>query len=366
MKTTRRTFIHRSSLVTSALAIHDVLLPRAFVHAAEPEAHRVKIGVFGTSHSHASGKVAALRKLTDLYEVVGVVEPDEIHRRKIESQGSYEGLKFLSEEQLLNLPGLQAVIVERSVKDLVPAATRFASAGLHVHLEKPGGPSLPAFRNLLELMKQKGRILQMGYMFRRNPAFEFCFQAARDGWLGELSEVHGIMGKVAGAGERKGMAEFPGGTMFELGCHLIDAMVTLLGKPDQVIPTLRRTHPEKDDLADNTLAVFEYPKALATVASNANDVEGNSRRMFSVRGDRGAATILPLESPVLALTLDRPQGEYKKGTQVIPLPKMPGRFDDQLTDFARIIRGEKKRDYTPEHDLAVLETVLRASGMPTE
>ena len=45
---------------------------------------------------------------------------------------------------------------------------------------------------------------------------------------------------------------------------------------------------------------------------------------------------------------------------------MPGRYDDQLADFARIIRGEMALDYGPEHDLAVHETLLKASGMPTD
>jgi predicted dehydrogenase len=365
MSTTRRDFLRDGALLTTAIAASE-LLASASVFAAEPVARKVKIGIYGTSHSHAAGKVAALRKLSDLYEIVGIVEPGEAHRRSIGSHPIYAGIPLLDEDKLLAIAGLDAILIETAVKDLIPSATRLASAGVHLHVEKPGGPSLPAFRNLLDIMKQKGRVLQMGYMMRRNPAFEFCFKAAKDGWLGDIYEVHGIMGKVSGAAERKSMSEFPGGTMFELGCHLIDAIVTLLGKPDQVHPFLRKTHLDKDDLADNTLAVLEYSKALATVRSSASDVEGNSRRMFTVCGDKGTAAIHPLEPPALSLTLDRPQGLFKKGTQDIPLPKMPGRFEDQLADFARIIRGEKELDYTPEHDLAVLETVLQASGMPVE
>ena len=206
----------------------------------------------------------------------------------------------------------------------------------------------------------------MGYMFRRNPAFEFCFRAVREGWLGEVYEINAVMGKVAGTGERNDMAQFSGGTMFELGCHLIDAMVTLLGKPQQVHSFLRQTHPKPDKLTDNSLAVCEYANATATIRSDANDVEGNSRRSFTICGDRGTASILPLEPPQLSLTLAQSQGDYVKGRQTIALPRMPGRFDDHLSDFARIILGKKEPDYTAEHDLAVLETVLRASGMPAD
>ena len=66
----------------------------------------------------------------------------------------------------------------------------------------------------------------------------------------------------------------------------------------------------------------------------------------------------------MLLALDRPVEEYEKGYQQVSLPKMPGRYDDQLIELARIIRGEKESQYPPEHDLAVQEAVLKASVDP--
>lgn len=43
---------------------------------------------------------------------------------------------------------------------------------------------------------------------------------------------------------------------------------------------------------------------------------------------------------------------------------MPGRYDDQLIELAQIIREEEESVYPPEHDLAVQEAVLKASGAP--
>lgn len=357
MLPSRRQVLRRGA----ALAAATMASGASPLHAAV--ADKIKIGFFGTAHSHAGGKAAAIRKMPELFEVVGVVEPDE-HLRPIHSKRpEYDGLPFTSEEQLLNTPGLAAVLIETAVKDLIEPAIRFASAGLHIHLEKPGSASLPAMRKLLDELARHKRILQLGYMFRRNPAFEICFQAAREGWLGDIYEINAIMGKFASPGERRDMIAFPGGTMFELGCHLIDAMVTLLGKPTAVHSFLRKTHPAIDDLADNALAVCEYSHALATIRSADNDVEGSSRRQFVINGDLGTAAILPLEPPQLRLRLKAPAAGFAAGTHQVPLRKMPGRFEDQLHDFAQIIRGDKPLDYPPEHDLAVLETVLQASGM---
>lgn len=357
----RRQFIRHSSILAAAVASQGLVQSSA-LPAAET-GRKLKAGMIGTAHSHAAGKMEALRRLTGMYEVVGVAEADEARRKGLAARKEYAGLPQLTEEQLLNVAGLDVVFVETDVPDLVPTAMRAAAAGVHIHLEKPAGPSMPPFRELLDRCGQKKRLIQMGYMFRGNPAFQLCFQAAREGWLGRIDEVHGVMGKVVGAAERKAVARFSGGMMFELGAHLIDAMVAVLGKPAQVHAHLRRTRPQQDDLADNTLAVCEYPAALATIRSSANDVEGFARRQFVISGDQGTMTILPLDSPKLTLTLAQPRGQWKKGTQAVTLRPMPGRYDDQLADFARIIRGEKDLDYTPEHDLAVHETLLKASGM---
>ena len=328
-------------------------------------AGRIKVGQIGTAHAHATGKMATLRKLSEYYDVVAIVEPDPERRSKLVNHSAYRGLRWISEERLLNTPGLQAVAIETEIPELVPTAMRCVSAGVHIHLDKPAGLSLSAFRKLLDEATRRKLTVQMGYMFRHNPAFKFSFDAVRNGWLGEIFEVHGVISKTIDAERRRRLAAFPG-SMFELGCHLIDAMVKVLGRPDRVTAFSRRTRPEQDKLADNQLGVFEYAKCTATIRSTLVEVDGPKRRQFVVCGDRGTVDIRPLEPPKLLLALDRPVDGYKKRYQEIALPEMPGRYDDQLIELARVIRGEKESEYPPEHDLAVQEAVLKASGAPLD
>ena len=91
---------------------------------------------------------------------------------------------------------------------------------------------------------------------------------------------------------------------------------------------------------------------------------GQQRRQFVVCGDRGTVEIRPLEPPRLLFAPDRPLKKYKKGYQQVKLPSMPGRYDEQLIELARIICGQKESEYPPEHDLTVQEAVLKASGAP--
>ncbi|MHC4755430.1 MAG: Gfo/Idh/MocA family protein [Planctomycetota bacterium] len=356
----RRDFIERACGLGLAASVG--LIEPCSAGAARAAFRKIKIGQIGTKHAHASGKIQSLRKLTDYYEVIGVVEPDGEKRKAVQGSAAYKGLKWMTEEELLNTRGLEAVAIETLKRDLVPTTMRCVKAGMHVHMDKPAGESLSAFKALLDETVRRKVTLQMGYMFRNNPGFQFCFEAVKKGWLGNVFEVHGVISKTTSAGRRKALSEYAGGTMFNLGCHLIDALVVILGRADKVTPYVRRT--QGDNLADNQLAVFEYRNATATIRSTLAEVEGVKRRQFVVCGDKGTIEIKPLERPKLMLALDEPRGKYKKGYQQVDLAAMTGRYDDQLIDLARIIRGEKESDYPPSHDLIVHESVLLASGVP--
>ena len=66
---------------------------------------RVRVGQIGTAHAHAGGKMEALRRLVDDFELVGVAEPDPVRRRAAENSPVYRGLTWMTEEQLLHAPG---------------------------------------------------------------------------------------------------------------------------------------------------------------------------------------------------------------------------------------------------------------------
>ncbi len=329
----------------------------------DPLRQKIRVGQIGTKHAHAIGKLQTAIKLSDHFEVMGVVEADPAQRKKVQDTQPFENLAWMTAEQLLEQRGLQLVLVETEIDQLLATAEQCLAAGMHIHLDKPAGASLKDFARVTKLAADKQRMIQMGYMFRSNPAFQFLFEAAKNGWLGDIFEIHGVISKQIAINDRAALARYRGGSMFELGCHLIDAAVKLLGKPTAVVAVNRNTHPEVDQLNDNCLAVFHYPKATATIRSSLVEVEGNRRRQFSVCGTQGTIEIEPLEPPHLTLTLDRPQGKFRQGTQVVELATMGGRYDRCLLDFAAAIRGERDYGYSLEHDLVVQACVLQASEM---
>lgn len=330
--------------------------------AADEPKPRIRVGQIGVGHAHAT-KLSVYRASPD-YEVVGVVEPDDALRKRAEDAPPYRGLKWMTRDQLLGTPGLQAVLVETRVRDLLDAAEACVAAGMHVHVDKPAGESLPQFRRVLDAAAKKNLLVQMGYMYRYNPAVVLLRDFLKRGWLGDVFEVHAVMSKVVGPAERKPLAAYRGGILFELGCHVLDLVVGVLGRPSEVIGVTRHSAALDDTLLDNMLAVLTYPRATATVKSTALEVEGFDRRHLVVCGTEGTFHIQPLDNPAARVSLSKARGEYKKGTQDVKFPKY-ARYVADAADMARVIRGEKRTDFPAEHDLAVQETLLRACGLPT-
>ncbi len=340
--------------VTGAATLANCL--SANVNATQNK-KRIKIGQIGVGHAHAT-KLSVYRASPD-YEVVGIVEPDESLRKIAQTQAVYKDLNWMTQEQLLNLKDLDAVLVETRVADLLNTAESCINAGKHIHLDKPAGDSLLQYKHILDNAKKQKLLTQMGFMYRYNPAVVLLREFLKKGWLGDIFEVHTVMSKVISENERKQLAKFKGGVMFELGCHVIDLVLAILGKPLKVDAFNQHASNFKDDLVDNMLAVFTYPKAIASVKVSAMEVEGGSRRHLVVCGTEGTFEIEPLDNPSVKLSLLKARGEYKKGTQEIKVPKFT-RYVEDAKDMAQIIRKEKVADFSYDHDFAVQDTLMKA------
>ncbi len=280
------------------------------------------MGQIGIGHNHAAAKMATFRKLADHYEVVGVVEPDSEWRKKRGHDPAYRDLTWMTEEQLLNTKGLTAMAVETDVCELVPTAARCIDAGMHLHLDKPGGESLPPFKKLLDEAGRQGLTVQLGYMYRNNPAIQFCLRAVREGWLGQVFEVHAVMSRQQPLAYRQWLGQFRGGSMYIFGCHLLDLVVSMLGRPDRGVrlPAARRIR----DVACTTTAwpcsnTLGPPPRFARRRWKWRDTSGG----LVVCGDEGTIRDQALGAAQLAAALPNLAMRFKAGCQEVVLPPMP-------------------------------------------
>ena len=325
----------------------------------------VKIAQIGIGHNHADATMATLRKFPQFFEVVGVAEDDPAWLSRRRALPCYEGLPFSSEAELLATPGLEAVCIEKDVPDGLTTALRCARLGLHVHMDKPGGEDYAGFRELVETQRRAGKAFQMAYMYRYNPAIRRCLDMARSGELGDIFEIDCQMSTTHSADYRRWLANFKGGDMYIFGSHLIDLVVWMMGEPDKVVPLNMNSFPEEARCIDNGLAVLQYPRATCTVRTTSLEANGYHRRQLVVCGTRGTVEIKPMENPTKMSVAWRASSGgpgAPDAREWIDVPDFGGRYDAQLADFARIVRGETENPFGYDHELAVERTLLRACG----
>src|SRR5262245_31967647 len=280
----RRSFV-KSGINIAALSVIPGALRTAA--AAQPAKPKIKIGFLGVSHSHAMGKIKVVQESPE-FELVGITEESETAREPYRKMD----VKFLSPDQLFS--GCSVVAVESSVADHARHARLALQAGKHLHLEKPPADNLKDFQELVSLAKTKRLLLQTGYMWRYHPGFMTAIQAAKEGWLGKVYLVRATMNSDVPADRRPEWAQFKGGAMFELGSHLIDAVVRLLGRPKTVTPFLKKHGKFTDHLADNTTAVLEFADATAVISSSTLQPNAGEHRFFEILGTNGTALLKPI------------------------------------------------------------------------
>jgi predicted dehydrogenase len=313
---------------------------------------RLRLGFLGVSHSHAAEKIEVVQTSTD-WDLIGFCEEN----RELRAKYAQAGLVPLSAEELLRRS--QVVAVESGVRDHACHAKAALSAGKHVHLEKPPAQTLDAFRDLVTLARQKNLLLQMGYMWRYHPGINAALEAARKGWLGEVYLVRGTINTQLSAERRLQWAPLPGGTLFELGSHLIDVLVRLMGRPARGTSLLRTDGHFSDKLADNTIAIFEFARAVGIVSSSALQPNAGPHRSLEIFGSNGSAVVNPIEPPVLAIDLEKSAGPYRAGVNNLPMPTYRRHVADFADLAARICEG-RKLAVSPDEDLLIQETLIQA------
>ncbi len=326
---------------------------------------RIRVGILCIQHSHLGEKLKALSNNSD-YEVVSVCEPDESTRRSKAGDAALQKLRWVTIGEMLGDRSIDLIVFEGEVKDAVPFGKRVLDAGKHLHLEKPPTNKMePGFANWLNSPADNERKLQLGYIWRFHEGTDAALEACRSGWLGDVYMIRATINSDRDMKQRAVEARYPGGTMFELGGHVIDRVIAILGKPAQVRTWLRHDTKIEDTEKDNTLAVFEYPSALALIVSSSRDVA--SHRSFEVIGSEGSVMVEPMEpAPTLRVWMREARGPYRKGTQEIklgPQPRFVKDFEDLLARAIKIRHHALRYSY--DHELMLHETLLRASGEMT-
>ena len=324
---------------------------------------KVRMAQYGTSHGHAGGKMRAMLDNPSV-EVAGVYEPNPERRRACEeSEGGYRGVRFYSEaEEMLGDGSIAAVASEGANDESLDQTEQIVAAGKHVWYDKPAGDDWEQGQRVFARAREAGLQIQMGYMLRYHPAFKQVSEWARGGMLGQVFSIRAHMSTWLDEPARERISVHAGGIHYDLAGHMLDQVVWILGRPEKVTPFLRNDSGVVPKFCDNTLAVYEFENAMATIDIAAMETRPMARR-FEVYGTRGSVIITePFEPGVrIRLCLDEKREGFEQGEQVVSVEAL-GRLDLyrlELRSFLAAIRGERAPDRSLEHELLVQETLLR-------
>ena len=330
--------------------------------------NKVRIAQIGTSrYSHGPQIWKSLKKQCDIFEVVGYALPENEEEKFPDHMDEFDGYRRMTVEEILADPTITAVAVETEEIYLTKYALMAAKAGKHIHMEKPGGIGLPAFEEMIQTMKQTGKVFHTGYMYRYNPFVIDLLERIRKGELGQIISVEAQMNCIHPRSLRQWLGTFPGGMMFYLGCHLVDLILQIQGQPKRIVPMHKSTG-RNTDADDFGMTIFEYENGISFAKTTALEIGGYARRQLVVTGTEGTVEIRPLEMYI--------PGEGKYFTEKTEYTEKAwhdrgahsqtdcfDRYDGMMAGFASFVRGEKENPYTLDYELELYKTVLKACGV---
>jgi UDP-N-acetylglucosamine 3-dehydrogenase len=175
---------------------------------------------------------------------------------------------------------------------VTPAQTHFEicrdllAAGKDVFVEKPITSKSADAKELVGLAKRSGLVLQVGHIFRFDPASVWMREAIAEGHFGEIKMLRANF-----SGFKRPRRDT--GVTFADSIHFIDLFRFLLGRsPRRVHAVMRNFMGREDEMDDESLIVLEYDRdggapILATVEAGYH-LPGKVRELTIVGKDASA------------------------------------------------------------------------------
>ncbi|MBO5999928.1 MAG: Gfo/Idh/MocA family oxidoreductase [Lachnospiraceae bacterium] len=199
----------------------------------------------------------------------------------------YPEIIFTTElDSILQDDEVSLVVVSAPDRFHVPYAKQILEAGKHVLVEKPFAPTAAEAREVFALAKDKGLICMPNQNRRFDADFLAVKEVVNSGKLGELVrlESHYDYFKTNGWYDHLG-------TLYNLGVHTVDQVISLLGMPDATCLDVRSIHHPGvgDDYYD---LEFFYGNCKASVNTSMCVLIDYPR--FTLHGTKGSFTLPPV------------------------------------------------------------------------
>ena len=335
---------------------------------------KIRIAQIGIKHDHASDCARTLKKLSDIFEFVGIAAPDDVVYNPETASGlshvAYKDVNVYELDELLSMD-LDAVVIESDELSSTKYAKMAIDRGLHVYLDKPGGICHKEFCEMVNEAREKNLVFNMGYMYRYNPVIKKVIDEIKNGEFGEIYSVEAHMDCMHKDVKREWLKQIPGGMLYFLGCHLIDLIFAIQGEPEEVIPLSCATGIENTTAKDYGMVAFKYKNGVSFAKTCAAEPGGFMRRQLVVCGSKKTVEIKPLEYYAEGGKI---KTDYREVTREEALSHGWGiigekqstepfdRYEDMIRGFYKMITGEIENNWDYDYEIKLHEILLKACG----
>jgi len=244
---TRRDIL-KNSLATGAIGF-PLLVP-SYLFGAQAPGNLIQVGQIGCGRIARASEMVGILRNSDVARYAAVCDLDTVRladgKQNIEANyartlgaGKYDAVKtYRDYRELLADKSIDAVCISLPDHWHAQVAMEAALAGKDVYLQKPASLTIREGRQMADLVKKTGRILQMGSQQRSGYPFRFACELVRNGRIGKVKEVF-IGLPVDPSGDEEKEMPVPSNLNYEMW----------LGSTPMVYYTQNRVHPQAANLA---------------------------------------------------------------------------------------------------------------------
>lgn len=257
----------------------------------------VRLGIIGAGLIWLRRHQATLANMQDAFVPVAFADPSE--QRRSQAREAFPDATVVSDYQaLLALPQVEAVVVLTPIVLNAPVAMAALQAGKDVIMEKPIARSVAEGAQLLAQANVAGKRLyvleQMGYRRGENVLAE----TIASGEIGDLvmwervehlegDKAQGPMSFASTAWRKE--ADFPLGTLFDGGIHVLAQLTKVYGRPQSVWATGKKLREEYGEF-DHVAMLFHYAGGFTGMLSHSSYLSPDQNH-YTVYGTQGTIKV---------------------------------------------------------------------------
>ncbi|MBS1876775.1 MAG: Gfo/Idh/MocA family oxidoreductase [Acidobacteria bacterium] len=235
---TRRQFL--SAAIVSGF---PSIVPSRVLGQTAPS-NRIQVAQIGCGRIARGSEIAGVLRNSAEAQYVAVCDLDTVRladaKQLIESAyekkygGKYSRLKSCGDyREMLEDKSIDAVCISTPDHWHAQPAMEASLAGKDVYLQKPASLTIREGRQMADVVKKSGRILQLGSQQRSDPQFRYACELVRNGRIGALRQVF-IGLPVDPAGDEESKMPVPSNLNYDMW----------LGSTPEVYYTEKRVHPQ--------------------------------------------------------------------------------------------------------------------------